>query len=309
MLYAAHEGADLIVVEGQGAINHPAYAPGDARVDDRLRAGRAGSRLRSAAHARSSRTRRRRCGYAELDRASRTLLATVKPAEVVGIALNTRGLDEDEARAEIERARDETRFAGRRRRAFRSRSILRRDRSRGSSKRPPLHAPACSVSAARLRAAALALLVAFSGCARPQPQRGRRRTQRVDRFPASLRLGEDEEPDSLNLMYAPHRGDRYDRRSALLVLLRYDARGNYIPDLATEVPTLRNGGISRDGKRIVVHLRNGVVWADGAPLTAADWLFTYRAVDESGEQRQDALRLGRASPRRARRIPTRSSFA
>ena len=27
MLYAAREGADLIVVEGQGAINHPAYAP------------------------------------------------------------------------------------------------------------------------------------------------------------------------------------------------------------------------------------------------------------------------------------------
>ena len=27
VLYAAREGAELIVVEGQGAINHPAYAP------------------------------------------------------------------------------------------------------------------------------------------------------------------------------------------------------------------------------------------------------------------------------------------
>jgi peptide/nickel transport system substrate-binding protein len=44
------------------------------------------------------------------------------------------------------------------------------------------------------------------------------------------------------------------------------------------VPTLKNGGISRDGRRIVLHLRRGVVWSDGAPLTAADWLFTYRAV-------------------------------
>jgi peptide/nickel transport system substrate-binding protein len=61
-------------------------------------------------------------------------------------------------------------------------------------------------------------------------------------------------------------------------LLRYDAEGNYAPDLATAVPTTRNGGISRDGRRIVVHLRRGVVWADGAPLTAADWIFTYRAV-------------------------------
>ncbi len=61
-------------------------------------------------------------------------------------------------------------------------------------------------------------------------------------------------------------------------LLRYDARGNYVPDLATQVPSIRNGGISRDGMRIVVHLRRGVVWADGAPLTAADWIFTYHAV-------------------------------
>src|ERR1700690_3036849 len=61
-------------------------------------------------------------------------------------------------------------------------------------------------------------------------------------------------------------------------LLRYDARGDYVPDLATQVPTIRNGSISRDGMRIVVHLRHGIVWADGAPLTAADWIFTYRAV-------------------------------
>ena len=61
-------------------------------------------------------------------------------------------------------------------------------------------------------------------------------------------------------------------------ILRYDAQGDYVPDLATRVPTLRNGDISRDGKQIVVHLRKGVVWADGAPLTAADWLYTYRLV-------------------------------
>jgi peptide/nickel transport system substrate-binding protein len=96
--------------------------------------------------------------------------------------------------------------------------------------------------------------------------------------PGVIRLGEDEEPDSLNLMYAHTAAS--DAVAGLLFsfLLRYDAEGNYIPDLATEVPTLRNGGISSDGKRIVVHLRKGVVWADGAPLTSADWLFTYHAV-------------------------------
>jgi peptide/nickel transport system substrate-binding protein len=96
--------------------------------------------------------------------------------------------------------------------------------------------------------------------------------------PGVLRLGEDEEPDSLNLMFGHNAAT--DTVTALIYsfLLRYDDKGDYIPDLATTVPTTANGGISRDGKTIVIHLRRGVTWADGAPLTAADWLFTYRAV-------------------------------
>ena len=61
-------------------------------------------------------------------------------------------------------------------------------------------------------------------------------------------------------------------------MLRYDANGNPIPDLATAVPTPRNGGIGRDGRTITVHLRRNALWADGAPITAADWLLTYRIV-------------------------------
>lgn len=126
---------------------------------------------------------------------------------------------------------------------------------------------------------ALALLFAISGCAGPHAQRsnGERNAWTV---PGVVRLGEPEEPDNLNLMYA--HTEATDVISGLLFsfILRYDERGNYVPDLATQVPTTRNGGISADGKRIVVHLRRGVVWADGAPLTANDWLFTYRAVND-----------------------------
>ncbi|MFY9665392.1 MAG: peptide ABC transporter substrate-binding protein [Candidatus Cybelea sp.] len=131
--------------------------------------------------------------------------------------------------------------------------------------------------AGRRLAAALAVLVLAGGCTRAGSQRatGARNAWTI---PGVLRLGEDEEPDSLNLMFAHTAAT--DTIAGLLFsfVLRLDARGNYIPDLATQVPTLANGGISPDGKRIVVHLRRGVVWADGAPLTSADWLFTYRAV-------------------------------
>ena len=50
------------------------------------------------------------------------------------------------------------------------------------------------------------------------------------------------------------------------------------PDLATVVPTLKNGGISKDGKTIVYHLRRGVLWQDGAPFTSEDVKFTWQAV-------------------------------
>ncbi len=119
---------------------------------------------------------------------------------------------------------------------------------------------------------AFALAIACAACSRSTvPSHGERNGWTI---PGVLRLGENEEPDSLNPMYSHTAAS--DSIAGLLYsfVLRYDARGNYVPDLATEVPTPRNGGISRDGKTIVVHLRRGVVWSDGAPLTAADWLFT-----------------------------------
>ncbi|MDP9023817.1 MAG: peptide ABC transporter substrate-binding protein [Candidatus Eremiobacteraeota bacterium] len=97
--------------------------------------------------------------------------------------------------------------------------------------------------------------------------------------PGVLRMGEPQEPDSLNLMYGHNAAS--DEASVLLFsfLLRFDDNGNYIPDLATAVPTLANGGISKDQRTITLHLRKDARWSDGQPLTADDWLFTYRAVN------------------------------
>ncbi len=61
-------------------------------------------------------------------------------------------------------------------------------------------------------------------------------------------------------------------------LLADGPNGEMIPEVAKEVPTLRNGGISPDGRRVVYHLRRDVRWQDGAKLTARDCVFTYRAV-------------------------------
>jgi peptide/nickel transport system substrate-binding protein len=61
-------------------------------------------------------------------------------------------------------------------------------------------------------------------------------------------------------------------------LTKYDADGRSVPDLASVVPTLANGGVATDGKRVTYHLRRGVRWQDGSPFTAQDVVFTYRAV-------------------------------
>jgi len=49
-----------------------------------------------------------------------------------------------------------------------------------------------------------------------------------------------------------------------------------LPDLPTEVPSLANGGISRDGNTITYHLRDNVQWHDVHPLRSDDVAFTYR---------------------------------
>jgi len=57
-----------------------------------------------------------------------------------------------------------------------------------------------------------------------------------------------------------------------------DVRGRPQPELLREIPTRRNGGLSADGRTIRYRLRTGVEWSDGRPVTAADVLFTLRAI-------------------------------
>ena len=86
------------------------------------------------------------------------------------------------------------------------------------------------------------------------------------------------EPTSLNPLYL--QGSDAEDVSTLgySFLTTYDARDRIITDAASTVPTVENGGISRDGKEIVFHLRRNVLWQDGDRLTARDVVFTYRAI-------------------------------
>ncbi len=97
-------------------------------------------------------------------------------------------------------------------------------------------------------------------------------------IPGEVRVGNSDEPDSLNPMFAHTDASNQVDGLILASLLKYDDNGNFIPDLATEVPSYANGGFSKDGKTITLHMRKGLRWSDGAPLTSKDWMFTYSAV-------------------------------
>lgn len=72
-----------------------------------------------------------------------------------------------------------------------------------------------------------------------------------------------------------------------LIIYNKDDAARYQPGLAREVPTLQNGGISADGLTYTFHIRPGVKFHDGSPLTAEDVAFTFQ---------RGILQGGRASP-------------
>jgi peptide/nickel transport system substrate-binding protein len=96
----------------------------------------------------------------------------------------------------------------------------------------------------------------------------------------TLIVAQQREPSSLNP--ALENGTSSSEWGLLLFayLVKYDDRGQLIGDAATEVPTLRNGGISRDGLTITYHLRRGLRFADGAALTAKDCAWSIDAIND-----------------------------
>jgi len=51
-----------------------------------------------------------------------------------------------------------------------------------------------------------------------------------------------------------------------------------VPNLAIEMPTVTNGGISADGLTYTVKLREDVKWHDGQPFTSEDVVFSWEAL-------------------------------
>ena len=128
-------------------------------------------------------------------------------------------------------------------------------------------------------AIACALGLALMGCSRVgengEPQSQARAAWTI---PGVARLAVQTEPLSLNPALARDVAEVDIEGAVFDGLVKFDDKRELVPDLATAVPTLANGGIARDGVTLTYHLRSHVVWQDGTPLTSADVLFTYRTL-------------------------------
>ena len=87
------------------------------------------------------------------------------------------------------------------------------------------------------------------------------------------------EPGTLNPLLQLNDYENFVTRLAFDQLVTVDADGKtLVPRLATVVPTLENGGVARDGKRITWHLRRDVRWHDGVRFTSRDVAYTFAAI-------------------------------
>jgi peptide/nickel transport system substrate-binding protein len=80
-------------------------------------------------------------------------------------------------------------------------------------------------------------------------------------------------PDTLNPYQTTSAVSTETLNGMLEGLVLYDNNAKLKPDLATAVPSIKNGGIKDGGKTIVVNLKQGLRWSDGAALTSKDVAF------------------------------------
>lgn len=64
--------------------------------------------------------------------------------------------------------------------------------------------------------------------------------------------------------------------------------GKAVPNLAAEIPTKANGGISADSTTVTWKLKPNVKWSDGSDFTSADVVFTWKFVTDKATAATDA---------------------
>lgn len=91
-------------------------------------------------------------------------------------------------------------------------------------------------------------------------------------------VGLSQEPTVFNPVVSGLEVDRGVQYAIFDSLWRIDENAQLVPNLATQIPTVENGGVSADGLAYTFTVRTDAKWHDGTPLTARDILFTHSKI-------------------------------
>ncbi len=120
------------------------------------------------------------------------------------------------------------------------------------------------------------LAITMSGCVPAQPGGASAPAGPPLRTGKDLKILYWQAPTILN----PHQAAGTKDYDAAIVILEplasYTEKDVLVPKLATEIPTVENGGVAADGTSITWKLKEGVKWSDGSDFTAEDVILTWQ---------------------------------
>ena len=96
--------------------------------------------------------------------------------------------------------------------------------------------------------------------------------------PGVLRFAENQDPKSLNPVLDGSTPSLDLSMFIYSYAVRYNAQAKPVPDALSEIPTVENGDVSKDGLTLKYKLRHNITWQDGQPLTCKDLRFTWQYV-------------------------------
>ncbi len=93
-------------------------------------------------------------------------------------------------------------------------------------------------------------------------------------------LAFNQEFDMLNPLYAQNLSSQIVYGIWNCSAWDFDDQENALPVLVKQIPTVKDGGVSADGREITFRLRDDIAWSDGEPITSKDFQFTYQMITD-----------------------------
>lgn len=121
-------------------------------------------------------------------------------------------------------------------------------------------------------------MIAGAGCSPKEDLQAPEKKKAAIQQGGQLKYGSVNEPNTLNPLLSELLATAEVGKLLFNGLVSTGEKGEWLPDLAADVPTTANGGVSADGRTVTYRLRPGVAWHDGAPFTADDVKFTWQYI-------------------------------